>query len=918
MMAKRIISPARAYTEEERFEASRVCGTSITTEDTEAADPGSAAGSTTSALPADAIAFAHIATSREDRSNSAPHSPYVQLAAHEAALDGRRPAERDVVTELVERCDESTVDADWEALLIDAFGPSPLITTASPAPPAGAIDRSPDRGPNLGRDDSRPSHADAEPRYSGLCEADLDPACIAYVEADVEDARPNYLLPEGGKSATSGKDAEEPCTDGDFAKFFRDAVRQSARFQATALAKPVTLPPIRVTSGLRASVEAIRAAQATEASSEEAKVEPRRRGRNRKTRVVTALRRFIDADPRYQGAKKVVAAARRRYDEVLITAPSNQRKVDAAREAYADSLDLEVDFHLSHLASVADRIERCGAYGAFACGSNWCTHCRNRAAVRLIEDTRAQLVQRYGTDLEKARPNLVHVTILDEIVLPDPDLDREHLADFAASIVRRDAREMLGYLGRWQEDCRSVMSAVLVKHGLSLALAEDWIGLTERDRRFYHPDNVTADADRLIGWDDVILETRTHFKSQRKRPDLESAELVSCRDDERYEAYLWQLRRAIRLNREDIVTLAQGFQCIYREFTGITKTNYPERLKFRSSIEKVMKRERKKLYRINKDDQLPGVSVTGMFELELVDLRHAIGGDHQHSVKAKTLRVLATQERKPTKPRKEKEPISFETQRRRMKLGARIRLLDEARARIAANKDIPEVDFPGLRYAVLLHMHVLIDFNGTPREDVERWLTGKGVSTRRFSGQWPLPYQVMVKGLYENKSVDDSIRDISFYAIKAPLTFNYENTAPKRDEDLPGTDPKHFSDEALAILAWLQQGIGHERLRIAVNWPGAEQDKRGPKSKRMLIPKMTEDELDEALAARGSSLPRPPVGETDIGVLFEETGEGLQAVHLAEASTSAGEGNASGATDDRDPSDEPTSDPGNRCEARRE
>ncbi|GJE12765.1 hypothetical protein [Methylobacterium longum] len=801
---------------------------------------------------------------------------------------------------------------------MDAFGFSSSTDTASPAHPAEAIDHSLGRGPDLGRDGSKAKRADAEPRRSGSGEPDLDPSSIAYVAAEVEPALSNRLLSAGAEPTTSG-DSDATWTNENFAKFFGDAAVESARLQATAPGKPSAFPPIRVTSGLRASVEAIRAAQATEAATEEAKVEPRRRGRNRKTRAVNALRGLVEDDSRYQGAKEVVAETRRRYDEILTTAASNRHKVDAAQKAFADSIVLEVDFHLSHLASVADRIERCGTHGRLACGSYWCTHCRNRYAARLIEDTRPQLEQRYGTDLEKARLNLLHATILNDIVLPDPDLDREHLADFDASIVRRDAREMLGYLRRWQEDCRSAMSAVLMKSGLSLELAENRIGLTDRDRRFYHPDNVTADADRLIGWNDVIIEARNHFKSRRKRPDLESSELVSCRDDERYEAYLWQLHKATPLNREDIVTLAQGFQCIYREFTGITKTNYPERLKYKSSIEKVMKRERKKLYRINKDDQLPGVSVTGMFELELIDLRHAIGGDHQHSVKAKTLRVLATQERKPTKKRKKDEKISFETERRRMKLGAKMRLLDEARARIAANEDLAEAEFPGLQYAVLLHMHVLIDLNGTPREDLERWLTGKGASTRRFSGQWPLPYQVMVKGLYENKPVDDSIRDISFYAIKAPLTFNYENTAPKRDEDLPESDPKHFSDEALAILAWLQQGIGHERLRIAINWPGAEQEKRGPKPKHVPIPKMTEDELDEALAARGSSLPRPPAGATDIGFLFEEAEEGPQAAYFPEASTSAAcEGDASEATDDQDSPDGPTSDPSDRGQGERE
>lgn len=879
-MTKQSISPARAYTEEEWYEASRVIGPSTSSDNIEAAvDPESAVASATSAHAASTIAVAHAAVGRDDRSHYTHQSSYVSLAVHEAALDGRRPPDSGVVTEPAERSDELPADTDWEALLMDAFGFSPSTDTASPTHPAEAIDHYPDRG------------AEASTKY---------PRSWA------------------SQSVSGGDDAEEPWTDEDIEAFFREAITEPTPLRATAPNKPTLLPQIRVTSGLRALAEAAHSVRDAGGITEEAKTEPRRRGKNRTTRVIEALNAFVESDNRYQGAREVVAQTRRRYDQVLGTAASDQHRVEAARAAYTDSIDLEVDFHLSHLASIADRIERCGPHGVFACGSYWCNRCRNRFAARLIEDTRTQLEQRYDADLEHARSNLLHATILNDIVLPDPDLDREHLADFAASVIRRDHREMLGYLRRWQQDRRSAMSAALAKRGLTLALAEDWIGLSDRDRRFYHPDNVAADADRLIGWNVIIEEARHRFRSRRKRRDLDAVDLISCRDDERYEAYLWQLRKATRLEREDIITLAQGFQCIYREFTGITKTNYPERLKFKSSIEKVMKRERKKLYRIIKEDQLPGIAVTGMFELELVDLRHAIGGDHQHSVKAKTLRVLATQERKPTKRRKKDEKVSHEAERRRIKLVAKMRLLDEARARIAANKDLPEVEFPGLRYAVLLHMHVLIDLNGTPREDVERWLTGKEVSSRRFSGQWPLPYQVMLKGLYESKSVNDSIRDISFYPIKAPLAFNYENTAPKRDEDLPEADPRHFSDEALAILAWLQQGIGHERLRIAINWPGAEQEKRGPKPKHMPVPKMTEDELDEALAARGSSLPRPPVGETDIGFLFEETGEGLHAVHLPEASSSAGEGKTPGATDDRDPSDEPTSDPDDRCETGRE
>lgn len=367
------------------------------------------------------------------------------------------------------------------------------------------------------------------------------------------------------------------------------------------------------------------------------------------------------------------------------------------------------------------------------------------------------------------------------------------------------------------------------------------------------------------------------------------------------------MRKAQPLDRKDIITLTDGFQFIDREFRGISKTNYPERLKFKSSITKVLKRERNKLYRLSKD--LPGVSLVGVFELELVDLRHAIGGDHQHSVKAKTLRYLASQERKPAKYRKTDEPISAETFVRRSKTAFKNRLLDEARERIAANKDLPDDQFPGLQYAVLLHMHVVIDLNGTPREDVERWLTGRPVGSRRFTGQWRLPYQVMVKSLYENTPVDDSLRNISFYPIKGPLAFNYENTAPKHDEALPEEDSRNFNDEALALLVWLQHGIGHESLRVAINWPGVDREKRGRKPARQVIQKLTEDELIEALAERGTPLPTPPIGPTDISFLFDEVGQGATAARSTRANTPA----RTSSDDARDRSDDAGQTRADRC-----
>ncbi|SDA32573.1 hypothetical protein SAMN02799622_05277 [Methylobacterium sp. UNC378MF] len=364
-MAKQSISPTRAYTEEEWYEALQLSGTSTTSDDIEAAvDPNSAAVSATSAHPADTIAVAHAAQGRGDRSHSAPRSSYVPLVAHEAALDGRHLPDSGVVTEPAKRSDQPLADADWEALLMDAFGFTSSTDTASPTHPAEAIDPSLDRGP----------------------------------EASAKDLRS-----WASQSVPGREDAEEPWTDEDIEAFFREALNEPTPPRATAPTEPTVLPPIRVTSGLRALAEAARSVrEAGGISEEDAKAAPRHRGRGRKTRVVTALRRFIDEDARYQGAKEAVAETRRRYDEILTTAASNQHKVEAAQRAYAESIGLEIDFHLSHLASVADRIDRCGAYGAFACGSYWCAHCRNRYAARLIEDTRPQLEQRYGSDLEQA------------------------------------------------------------------------------------------------------------------------------------------------------------------------------------------------------------------------------------------------------------------------------------------------------------------------------------------------------------------------------------------------------------------------------------------------------------------------------------------------------------------------------------
>ena len=619
--------------------------------------------------------------------------------------------------------------------------------------------------------------------------------------------------------------------------------------------------------GLRALAEArSHAATATV-------VEPRRRKPSRKKRVVAAFDAWVENDPGHRAAVEEVAEAERRYEAALGAATPDMSQIAATYEGLRESLAICEDYHLNQVESIARLIERCGTPGAYACGSYWCPACRRRFGARLLKDTQAQLTKRYGTDKERARPLLLHVTILNDIVVPDPDLDRDFGANFSASTVRRDHRELLAHLRRWQSDRRSALCQFLDKRHLSLELVEDWVSGGNRDRRFYSAENLYADARRLVALNDIIALAHDQFKSRRSWLKDPPSEFVSWRDKDRPNEFMFQLRRAQRLDYKDIYRIAQDLQNISRTFCGIIKTRFPERLKYLSSIRKVLKRERNKLYRLNKD--LPGLSLIGQFELELVDLRHSISGTHQHKTKSKTLRILASQERKPSKPRNSKGPVSFEAQRRRLKQGAKMRLLDEARERIARNEELPKDEFPGLQYAVLLHMHVLIDLNGHTREDLERWLTGKKVSERRFKGHWSLQHQVMIKKLFDDKPVDDSLRHISFYPFKAPVAFNYENTAHTHDEEVAEGDPANFPDEALALIAWLQHGIGHESLRLAINWPGVDREKRGRKPKLPMTQNVTEKEFDEEfpqmLAELGVVLPKDPVGQTDLSQLFENT-----------------------------------------------
>lgn len=657
--------------------------------------------------------------------------------------------------------------------------------------------------------------------------------------------------------------------------YFRAAAASCPAEFTTATAVPVEAAPIRVTSGFaskdRSSFTRLRAQVAEREQADGAACNERRQRKPaRQKRVIAALRAQVENDPLYKSACEEARLVQQRYAGALKSDSDNPPIARHSLTEVENAANFAQDFYLVNLAAIATRIERCGSEGAFACGSDYCPHCRKRFGARLLEDTQVQLSRRYGQDLEQARNELLHVTILNDIVIPDPDLDRDYLANFSASKIRRDHRELLAYLKRWQSDRLGAMSHLLAKRKLSIELIEDWMTSDNRDRRFYSAENLYADAIHLVEFSDLIQKARGRFRYKRNRLDNPSNEFVSWRNED-VDQYMWQLRKAQPLNIKDIFTLAHGLQCIYRQFEGFTKTNFPERLKFKSSIEKVIRRERSKLYLLNKD--LPGVSLIGQFELELVDLRHSIGGAHQHRTKSQTLRVLASQPRKPLKPRKSGEPLSPEAERRRMKQSAKARLLDEARERIAGNRELPESDFPGLQFAVLLHIHALVDLNGHSRDDLERWLSGKEVGKRRFKGFWNLPYQVMVKKLFEAKPVHDSLRDISFYPFKGPTMFNYENTAPKHDEYLPDEDPANFPDEALALLAWLQIGIGHESLRLSINWPSVDRERRGRKPNKTVIPKVTEEEfyeeIEPMLAERGLSFPIEPSGQTDLSELFE-------------------------------------------------
>ncbi|GJD75135.1 hypothetical protein [Methylobacterium goesingense] len=593
----------------------------------------------------------------------------------------------------------------------------------------------------------------------------------------------------------------------------------------------------------------------------------RTRNRSRRQKAIEALRKMVEHDP---VTLELREAEKKAEDHLLSEETINgsaSPRAEQLRERCLELGSLAEDFHLTHLSSIAESIEKCGQTLAHACQSYWCPHCRKRFGARLLEDTQAQLRGRYGPDLEVARDQLLFVTILNEIVLPDPD-QIDVGGDFSASTIRRDHRDIRRYLDRWKADNLRVVSSIVARHKLSLTLVIDWLALDKRDCRFYSRENMIADALRLFELNEQISVAKEQFKGRnRVRPDLEAESFVSSRDKDRTWAYLYQLKGAEPFERREIYPLARALQCVFREFPGITKTRFKERLKFKSSIEKVMKRERSKLYRLGRE--LPRISLIGQFELELIDLHHAVGGLHQHARKSSTLRVLASQERQPGNRARSRVSSA-----RQSANDEKRRLLDKARMKIASNQELSAQEFPGLKYAVLLHMHVLVDLNGVERADFERWLTGKKVGCRRFAGQWKLPLQVMTKSLFQDKTIDKSLSDISRYPFKDVVSFNYDNCAPKREDGSAAEDNTNsFPDEGLAVLCWLQHGIGHERLRIQINWPGVDRERRGRKTRCVSEPMIREDEFypifDGLLAKNSLGCPAPDQGQLVIDELWE-------------------------------------------------
>lgn len=534
----------------------------------------------------------------------------------------------------------------------------------------------------------------------------------------------------------------------------------------------------------------------------ETAVPPRRtRGVENWRKAVSALQSFIDQDPAVVGARERLREAQDRVlrEQAMLGAAS-----EASHISYSAARESVTDFHLVGLGAIAEKLAACGAgsptYGR--CGSYWCPHCRNMFGARLLNEVCGALLDRYRGLEASIRDSVCHMTVLNEIVIPDPDIHAVRVSveapvlteNFSASVVRRDHLDIRRFLARWQRKHRAEMLEILGRKAIPAEAVTD----DDHDRRSPTPESFARDAAHLIELQETIVEARRKF-GREKRDERMTDKFISRREAGREHEYLRQFKHSRPLTLNEVFRVARALQIIYRDFSSITQTRFPDRLKLKSSVEEIIKRERQKLYTITQD--LPNIGIRGSFELELVDLHHVLGGPHTNTRKAETIRLLASQPRTPAQ--------------RMSKL--KNRLLDEVRDKIADGEMPPKDGYEQLRHSVLVHLHAIVDLNGTREDDLRKWLTGRGPSDRKFTGKWPLPHQVRLTSLYTDKDVHKSLVDLCFYPFKAATAYNYamDQNARREESDRHTVE---FSNEELAILVWLQQSMGHEALSIDINW----------------------------------------------------------------------------------------------------
>ncbi|MBF9197150.1 hypothetical protein [Microvirga terrestris] len=559
----------------------------------------------------------------------------------------------------------------------------------------------------------------------------------------------------------------------------------------------------------------------------------RHRGQGAQQRAVAALRSFVDRNTKA-------------FSDIRLSSPEEPPRNLPIPRIYTQSF--VEDFHLAGLEMVASKIERCD--GRARCNSLWCTGCRTRFGAKNLGDMQRHIQKRYGTDEARIRENVLHLTILNELVIPDPEIRTFKQAgrsiDFSASTVKRDHIDILNGLIREQKRQLKVMEGILNRKNLRREYFLDM----DRDRSSPRVENFWHDVNCLIALNTDIDTARRMFKG-KKRIELPSGNFPRPKDDgtdplyhESFYRYLSQLQKSQKLSEQEFHKVALALQWIYRDFRTINRTKFPEYLKLKSSVEKVIKRERDKLYYLLRD--LPKVSIIGSFEIELIDLFHAFDSADLHPAKAETLRKLAGQKRK-----RDVRPADRLIDDEMSSAMVKSRLLDNLRTQIHNGEKIDFREYPELRYSVLLHIHAMVDLNGTSRDDFEKWLSGKGRSARRFKPKWPLPRQTMLTSLHENREVGRSITSIGFYPFKSALGFNY-NLAENRSAD-PGfqRESKSFSEEELAILVWLQQSLGFPgiavRLNAASDYETIEIPKVGRKKTRSamsVIPAMDQFQRD--------------------------------------------------------------------------